>query len=76
MKLHRDIGITQKSAWFMVHRIREAMQSKTDLFDGSVEVDETYIGGERKNRPKGKRERLTGRGAVGKTAKVMQSPQK
>ena len=65
MKLHRDLGITQKSAWFMLHRIREAMKSQTGVFTGPVEVDETTIGGERKNMPKAKRERLTGRGAVG-----------
>ena len=70
MKLHRDLGITQKSAWFMLHRIREAMQADTDVFTGPVEVDETTIGGERKNMPKAKREQLTGRGAVGKTAVV------
>ena len=70
MKLHRDLGITQKSAWFMLHRIREAMQADTDVFTGPVEVDETTIGGERKNMPKAKREQLTGSGAVGKTAVV------
>ena len=70
MKLHRDIGITQNSAGFMLHWIREAMQSEMELCDGPVEVDETYIGGERKNRPKGKRERLTDRGVVGKTAVI------
>lgn len=46
MKLHRDIGVTQKSAWFMLHRIREAWSDKdTPPFTGPVEVDETYIGG-------------------------------
>ena len=41
MKLHRDLNITQKSAWFMVHRLREAMEGETGLFGGPVEVDET-----------------------------------
>ena len=45
MKLHRDLGITQKSAWHMAHRIREAWNVEADKFTGPVEVDETYIGG-------------------------------
>ena len=69
MKLHRDLGITQKSAWHMAHRIRKALQSG-GLFAGPVEVDETYMGGKRKNMPKHVREELTGRGAVGKAAVV------
>ena len=68
MKLHRDLGITQKSAWFMAHRIREAMEAEGGLFVGSVEVDETYMGGKRKNMPKAKRKTLAERGADGKTA--------
>ena len=71
MKLHRDLGITQKSAWFMMHRIREAWGEEDDEpFDGPVEVDETYMGGKRKNMSNKKRKGLTGRGAVGKTAVV------
>ena len=68
MKLHRDLSITQKSAWFMAHRIREAFEAEGGLFAGPVEVDETYIGGKRKNMPKAKRKTLEGRGAVGKVA--------
>ncbi|MYB16839.1 MAG: IS1595 family transposase [Chloroflexi bacterium] len=69
MKLHRDLKITQKAAWHMQQRIREAF-SKGPItpFAGPVEVDETYIGGKRKNMPKSRRNLLTGRGAVGKTA--------
>ena len=49
MKLHRDIGVSQKTAWFMLHRIREAWASEREaLFSGPVEADETYIGGKRK----------------------------
>ncbi len=72
MKLHRDLRITQKSAWFMLHRLRQAWDNQTDdePFAGPVEVDETYMGGKRKNMPKAKRKTLTGRGSVGKTAVV------
>lgn len=66
MKLHRDLNITQKSAWFLAHRIREAFEAGSGLFSDPVEVDETYMGGKRKNMPKAKRETLSGRGAVGK----------
>ena len=45
-ELGRAIGVTQKSAWFVMHRIRLAMQTGTfDRFDGEVEVDETFVGG-------------------------------
>lgn len=73
MKLHRDIGVTQKTAWFMLQRIREAWTIE-DLpeFGGPVEADETYMGGKRKNMSNAKRKALkdTGRGAVGKTAVI------
>ena len=60
MKLHRDIGVSQKTAWFMLQRIREAFsaQGPPVEFLGPVEVDETYIGGRRKNMPKSRREKL------------------
>ena len=45
MKLHRDLKITQKSAWYMAHRIRDSWAEGHDLFQGSVEVDESYFGG-------------------------------
>lgn len=67
-ELGRALGVTQKTAWFMLHRVRLAMRTRTfrKLF-GEVEVDETYIGGRSKNMHKGKREkRIRGRGAVGK----------
>ena len=72
MKLHRELGITQKSAWFMMHRLRKMFECDTRAFTGSVEVDETYIGGKRRNMSNAKRRKLAsqGRGAVGKTAVV------
>lgn len=70
MKLHRELGISQKAAWFMLHRLRLAFASGSGPFAGPVEVDETYFGGKRKNMPNHVREELTGRGAVGKTAVV------
>lgn len=69
MKLHRDIGVTQKTAWFMLHRIREAWANEgARRFGGPVEVDETFIGGKRKNMSLSKRRAMgdAGRGAVGK----------
>ncbi len=71
MKLHRDISVTQRTAWHMAHRIRKALSSGDgNLFEGPVEVDETYLGGKRRNMSNSKREELTGRGPVGKTAVV------
>lgn len=72
MKLHRELGIGQKAAWFMLHRLRKAYELEVGPFDGPVEVDETYIGGKRKNMSNAKRKALkeegAGRGAVGKQA--------
>ena len=71
MKLHRDLEITQKSAWHLAHRIRKAFENGKSLpFSGPVEADETYLGGKRKNMPRSKRKAMTGRGAVGKTVVI------
>src|SRR5438445_719921 len=66
----RALGITQKSAWFMMHRVRLAMQrGSVDKFTGDVEADETFIGGRARFMHKGKRARkITGTGQMGKAA--------
>ena len=72
MKLHRDLGIGQKAAWFMLHRIRETFTQEIAKppFSGPLEVDETYMGGKRKNMSHAKRKELEGRGTAGKTAVI------
>ena len=66
MKLHSDLEITQKNAWFLAKRIRETWCDNAAPFAGPVEVDETYFGGKKKNMPKAKREKIKGRGTAGK----------
>lgn len=66
----RALGVTQKSAWFMMHRVRLAMQDETsEPFGGEVEVDETFIGGKARFMHQDKRaEKITGRGGVDKAS--------
>lgn len=68
--LATDLGVTQKTAWFVLHRLRHAAQ--TDSFNaplkGEVEIDETYIGGKARNMPGGRSGK--GRGPTGKTAVI------
>lgn len=69
LEIHRAIGVTQKTAWFMLHRIRTAMQSGSfEKLTGDVEADETYIGGKVENMHEWDKLRkgITGRGTVGK----------
>ena len=71
MKLHRDLTVTQKTAWFLAHRIRAGLSDRDSWmaserkFDGPVEVDETFIGGRETNKHESKKLRA-GRGVVGK----------
>jgi transposase-like protein len=70
MELHRSIGVTQKTAWFMLHRIRDAMQTGSFAkASGRVEIDETFVGGKAQNMHKHVREeKITGTGGKDKTA--------
>ena len=68
MKLHRDLGVTQKTAWHLAHRIRETWQDDSPAdFEGEVEADEAYFGGKEKNKHAKDRKRPGG-GSGGKTA--------
>ena len=69
-EISRALDITQKSAWFLNHRIRLAMQSGTfEKLSGQVEADETYIGGLARNMHRDKRHaKITGTGGSGKVA--------
>ena len=69
-EIHRGLGVTQKTAWFMMHRVRKAMQNGSFVkFAGDVEVDETFIGGKARNMHMDvKKRRIHGSGPTDKTA--------
>lgn len=68
-EIHRDIGVSQKSAWFMLHRIREVMKDTSGVqlgYDAPVEIDETFIGGKVRNMHKAKRKAIPYQGGSNK----------
>jgi len=69
LQLGKEIGVQQRTAWFMLHRIREACGNDLTVLRGIVEMDETYIGGLERNKHVGKKRNI-GRGPVGKTAVI------
>ena len=72
-EIHRAIGVTQKTAWFLLHRIRLAMMEEHGQLSGTIEIDETFIGGKVKNMHKSKKPKgpgISGK-AVGGTAKTI-----
>lgn len=67
MQLAKEIGVTQKSAWFMLHRLREACSNDMTKLRGMIEIDETFVGGKESNKHN-KKKLNQGRGSVGKSA--------
>ncbi len=65
LQLSKELEVTQKTAWFLMHRIRQACKQDDWMLTNVVEVDETYIGGKERNKHNSKKLKA-GRGAVGK----------
>ena len=70
VKLHNYLNIRKKSAWHLAHRLHEAFSGGASELAGPVEVDEVYMGGDRRSMPKSRRKKLDGRGTVGKSVVV------
>ncbi len=70
LQLHRDIGVTQKTAWFLLHRIRHTLNlPNNEQLKGTIEADETFMGGAEKNKHKSKKiDNAQGRSVKGKSA--------
>jgi transposase-like protein len=67
LQLAKEIGVTQKTAWFVLGRLREACGGEFEKLQGTIEIDETFVGGKEKNKHEHKKLKA-GRGSVGKTA--------
>lgn len=69
LQMSKDLRVTQKTAWFMLHKIRYAMKHRTGKLTGSVEIDETFVGGKNKNRHYNKKVKHSqGRSTIDKAA--------